>query len=264
MCVKDRRVTELLADHIPEDEAKLLSNGRYTCLVCNDRPVVDTLAMLSQHRVGKKHRFSLAKFMKRKEETEMLILKRKQETYLKSGATDSGAPLHPDRVLGQATTRGLLKTSSTYDSRSRSKYKPYSRKEVIEYDRQEKVNQQQVDSLTKPVNPKTQVNKYIRQSQRKRDFTEVVEIERRLAVTPKSSASFYTPKLDTPKPPERVNPESSARVAEAKTVDERSKYYQNLRASGWKRDLLGNWVRDDDAEFDSDEEPPEEYDAKVM
>lgn len=121
-----------------------------------------------------------------------------------------------------------------------------------------------MDSLTKPVNPKTQVNKYIRQSQRKRDFTEVVEIERRLAVTPKSSASSYTPKLDTPKPPERVNPESSARVAEAKTVDERSKYYQNLRASGWKRDLLGNWVRDDDAEFDSDEEPPEEYDAKVM
>lgn len=79
--LNDRRVTELLAEHIPEDEAKLLSNGRYTCLVCHDRPVVDTLAILSQHRVGKKHRFYLAKFMERKEETERLILKRKQETF---------------------------------------------------------------------------------------------------------------------------------------------------------------------------------------
>lgn len=43
--------------------------------------------------------------MERKEETERLILKRKQETYLLNGTTDSGDTLHPDRVLGQATAR---------------------------------------------------------------------------------------------------------------------------------------------------------------
>ncbi|XP_063612830.1 sodium channel modifier 1-like [Penaeus indicus] len=262
--LNDRRVTELLADHIPEDEAKLLSNGRYTCLVCNDRPVVDTLAVLSQHRVGKKHRFYLAKFMEKKEETERLILKRKQETYLKNGTTDnSGTKLHPDRVLGQATTRGLLKTTSTYDSRSRSKYKPYSRKVVLEFDRQEKVSTQQMDSPQQPANPKTQVNKYIRQSQKKKDFTDVVEAKRKLTATPPSNDSPHVPKLKTPRNTQSDGPESSSETPEPKEIDQRTRYYQNLRASGWKKDLLGNWVRDDDAEFDSDEEPPEEYEVKV-
>jgi hypothetical protein len=27
--------------------------------------------------------------------------------------------------------------------------------------------------------------------------------------------------------------------------------------AGWKKDLFGNWIRDEDAEFDSDEEPPD-------
>lgn len=27
--------------------------------------------------------------------------------------------------------------------------------------------------------------------------------------------------------------------------------------SGWKRDWDGKWIRDEDAEFDSDEEPPD-------
>lgn len=261
--LNDRRVTELLAEHIPEDEAKLLSNGRYTCLVCHDRPVVDTLAILSQHRVGKKHRFYLAKFMERKEETERLILKRKQETYLLNGTTDSGDTLHPDRVLGQATARGLLKTSSTYDGKSKTKYKPYSRKVVLEFDRQEKNSTEKMDNPREPANPKTQVNKYIRQSQRKRDFTDVVEAKRKLTVTPCNSDSTYAPKLETPKNIQSDKPESSSKVLEPKEIDQRTKYYQNLRASGWKKDLLGNWVRDDDAEFDSDEEPPEEYEVKV-
>ncbi|XP_047480847.1 sodium channel modifier 1-like [Penaeus chinensis] len=262
--LNDRRVTELLAEHIPEDEAKLLSNGRYTCLVCNDRPIADTLAVLSQHRVGKKHRFYLAKFMEKKEEIERLILKRKQETYLKNGTTgDSGAKLQPDRVLGQATARGLLKTSSTYDSRSRSKYKPYSRKEVLEFDRQEIVSTQQMDNPLEPANPKTQVNKYIRQSRRKRDFTDVVEAKRKLTVTPLNNDSPCVPKLKTPTNTQRDGPESSSEMPVPKEIDERTKYYQNLRASGWKKDLMGNWVRDDDAEFDSDDEPPEEYEVKV-
>lgn len=27
--------------------------------------------------------------------------------------------------------------------------------------------------------------------------------------------------------------------------------------SGWKKDWVGNWIKDENAEFDSDEEPPD-------
>lgn len=30
-----------------------------------------------------------------------------------------------------------------------------------------------------------------------------------------------------------------------------------LLRAGWKKDLDGKWIRDEDAEFDSDEEPPD-------
>lgn len=120
-----------------------------------------------------------------------------------------------------------------------------------------------MDNPVGPANPKTQVSKYIRQSQRKKDFTDVVEAKRKLTVTPHNNDSPYVPKLKTPKNTQIDGPESSLEVPRPKEIDERTKYYQNLRASGWKKDLSGNWVRDDDAEFDSDEEPPEEYEVKV-
>ncbi|NWI67125.1 SCNM1 protein, partial [Todus mexicanus] len=50
-----RRVADLLANYIPEDEALLLRSGRFACTVCAHRPVFDTLDVLTVHRAGKKH-----------------------------------------------------------------------------------------------------------------------------------------------------------------------------------------------------------------
>ncbi|NXL65971.1 SCNM1 protein, partial [Chordeiles acutipennis] len=50
-----RRVADLLANYIPEDEALLLRSGRYACTVCAHRPIFDTLDVLMVHRAGKKH-----------------------------------------------------------------------------------------------------------------------------------------------------------------------------------------------------------------
>ncbi|CAB1334350.1 unnamed protein product [Coregonus sp. 'balchen'] len=46
--LKKRRVADLLSNFIPEDEAALMKNGRYTCLVCSYRPVFDTVDMLTE------------------------------------------------------------------------------------------------------------------------------------------------------------------------------------------------------------------------
>ncbi|XP_066842067.1 sodium channel modifier 1 isoform X3 [Anser cygnoides] len=57
--LQKRRVAELLANYIPEDEALLLRSGRYACTVCAHRPVFDTLEVLAVHRAGRKHLGSL-------------------------------------------------------------------------------------------------------------------------------------------------------------------------------------------------------------
>ncbi|XP_061872359.1 sodium channel modifier 1 isoform X1 [Colius striatus] len=53
--LQKRRVADLLANYIPEDEALLLRSGRYACTVCAHRPVFDTLDMLTVHRAGRRH-----------------------------------------------------------------------------------------------------------------------------------------------------------------------------------------------------------------
>lgn len=53
--LQSQRIKELLGIQIPEGEAKLLSNGKLTCMICIQRPIFDTINVLSIHRKGKKH-----------------------------------------------------------------------------------------------------------------------------------------------------------------------------------------------------------------
>ncbi|XP_027765285.1 sodium channel modifier 1, partial [Empidonax traillii] len=57
--LQKRRVSDLLANSIPEDEALLLRSGRFACSVCPHRPVCDTLEALAVHRAGRRHLHSL-------------------------------------------------------------------------------------------------------------------------------------------------------------------------------------------------------------
>ncbi|XP_063997274.1 sodium channel modifier 1 isoform X2 [Pogoniulus pusillus] len=54
-----RRIADLLANYIPEEEALLLRSGKYACTVCAHRPVFDTLEVLTVHRAGRRHRSRL-------------------------------------------------------------------------------------------------------------------------------------------------------------------------------------------------------------
>lgn len=53
------------------------------------------------------------------------------------------------------------------------------------------------------------------------------------------------------------NAEMSTRVNDAEEKRKRAQQYMHIRGAGWKKDWDGKWIRDEDAEFDSDEEPPE-------
>eukprot|EP00057_Strongylocentrotus_purpuratus_P032178 XP_786850.1 PREDICTED: sodium channel modifier 1-like [Strongylocentrotus purpuratus] len=83
--LKKRRVAELLAKDIPDDEAMLMRSGRYACTVCHYRPVFDTVDMLSVHRAGKKHQHATDNHFAKKRELALLVQKRRIEAELKNG-----------------------------------------------------------------------------------------------------------------------------------------------------------------------------------
>uniref|UniRef100_A0A3B4T8P6 Sodium channel modifier 1 n=1 Tax=Seriola dumerili TaxID=41447 RepID=A0A3B4T8P6_SERDU len=110
--LKKRRVADLLSNFIPEDEAALMKNGRYTCLVCSYRPVFDTVDMLTVHRKGKRHLEGLKSFYGKKARLKNEITKRQHENYIqvedREQEPSSSAPLlEQTRKL---THHALLKT----------------------------------------------------------------------------------------------------------------------------------------------------------
>ncbi|XP_038052869.1 sodium channel modifier 1-like isoform X2 [Patiria miniata] len=113
--LKKRRVSDLLADDVPEDEAFLMSNGRYACTVCHHRPVLDTIAMLLVHRQGKKHQSYVKSYYAKKQHLMKEVEKRKQHLYLmnqeqnNSSLEEDVAPLLTK--TRKATHHALLKAA---------------------------------------------------------------------------------------------------------------------------------------------------------
>ncbi|XP_005101981.1 sodium channel modifier 1 isoform X2 [Aplysia californica] len=111
--LRKRRIKDLFSEDIPEDEAKLLCNGRFTCMVCPSRPIFDTVCMLGVHRKGKKHLQCQEVHEAKKKELKHLIAARKHEQYLKDGTTS---------IKMAASTGGGFSKSAPYDPRVRKKY----------------------------------------------------------------------------------------------------------------------------------------------
>ncbi|KAK3727637.1 hypothetical protein RRG08_032598 [Elysia crispata] len=186
--LRKRRIGELLGESIPEEEAKLLSNGRFTCTVCNSVPIFDNVNMLVVHRQGKKHLANLKIHESKQRELMQLKAKRDHHQFLKKGTTFLPMAL--------SSTSGILK-STPYDSRvEKAKVHPTERKQRI--------------NLPENFNGQASVQ----------------------SLQPKASEKGTA---------------NSLRLQKLK----------QLQGSGWKKDWDGKWIKDENAEFDSDEEPPD-------
>ncbi|KAM6219111.1 sodium channel modifier 1 [Rhynchocyon petersi] len=118
--LKKRRVGDLLASYIPEDEALMLRDGRFACAICPHRPVLDTLAMLTSHRAGKKHLSSLQLFYGKKQPGKEIEQNPRQQNELRRAETKVEAPLLTQtRFITQST----LHRAPHYNSCCRRKYR---------------------------------------------------------------------------------------------------------------------------------------------
>ncbi|XP_061461707.1 sodium channel modifier 1 [Rhineura floridana] len=253
--LKKRRVADLLANYIPEDEALLLRDGRYACAVCFHRPVFDTLDMLTVHRSGKKHLIGLQKFYGKKRSLEREVQKRHHQEYLQ--AEDAGAQAAPGPAPLLVQTRkiaqnALLKTVP-YNSCCRRNRETgsdmgpsTSRTDAgsIEADRKElsKLRNPAQAGEDRPFGPETTSSADLPGS-----ATTTSESLKRSAPGKERSRKGKAPHVGTP------SSELGDLTAEKRRTLE---HYLRLKSSGWVQDGSGKWVKDENVEFDSDEEEP--------
>lgn len=259
--LKRRRVSELLALHIPEDEALLLKNGRYTCIVCKHRPIFDTLDILAIHRKGKKHLENLSGFLAKQQEVKDIILKRRHDQYLRTGNSNIKLPAFVPTVCASNSFKSSpLQKEASYSS-CRKKAKITDRKLAISLEpktsSKKDVNIVDVSpSLTVQNTPRAVVQTYLKSMQRKGSFEKIVEQSRRLSKLPSKTVPDEHPKCDQMSL--SSSSDSSAPPFPSITLEQQRKAnaFLNLCRDGWKRTSEGQWVKDEQAEFDSDEETP--------
>lgn len=109
------------------------------------------------------------------------------------------------------------------------------------------------------------VKTYLRNVAKKSSFQDYVQ-ETRLKANGVVSSSQQVPPVTctistsrTKRKPSETDCKQEDDTEENSKLKEKMAYYAKLRCDGWKKNADGEWLRDEDAEFDSDEEPPQDY-----
>ncbi|XP_037309559.2 sodium channel modifier 1 [Pungitius pungitius] len=232
--LQKRRVADLLSNFIPEDEAALMRNGRYSCVVCSHRPVFDTVDTLTVHRNGKRHLEGLKAFYGKKARLKNERMKRHHENYVHTEDTTQepscSAPLLEQ--TRRLTHHALLKTAPYNSCHSKTSTKPEK----------------------EPLRAGFEFSNRTASEQRKAEGSNVSSLST-------SAAGDGGP------PSENVEGTKGAMTQEEKEEEKEEEpipaerrrelqHYLKLKSDGWLKDRSGQWVRDENVEFDSDEEEP--------
>ncbi|KAI1886027.1 hypothetical protein AGOR_G00209810 [Albula goreensis] len=247
--LKKRRVADLLSNFIPEDEAALMKNGRYTCLVCSYRPVFDTVDMLTVHRKGKRHLEGLKWFYGKKTKLQNEIDKRRHNNYIQAeeGRQESADPA-PLLTQTRSITHHALLKSTPYSS-CHKKASTKSEKGSTSFGGDCKIINlpNKESSLLNQRPPTEAVRGGNMESNSVSTYCSDTNDHQRQKPAEKKQEAVR--KKSQPKVPLDPEPVSAQRCRELE-------YYLKLKSAGWLQDKNGSWVKDENVEFDSDEDQP--------
>ncbi|KAM6112700.1 sodium channel modifier 1-like [Phoenicopterus ruber ruber] len=239
--LQKRRVADLLANYIPEDEALLLRSGRYACTVCAHRPVFDTLDVLTVHRAGKKHTSSLQRFYGKKRSLQDVAQKRQHEEEVQAeeaGAQGSPAPLLArtrriarSALLKAAPYSSCCRRTGAEGSSSRAGVTRTGPSAAPTSPEPSQKDGEAVDASPAALLPGHRGGRA--------DTLKAAPARTRRGGKGKASSSALGR-------PEALSPERRQALER----------YLQLRSAGWIQDCSGKWVKDENAEFDSDEDEP--------
>ncbi|XP_070767583.1 sodium channel modifier 1 [Enoplosus armatus] len=216
--LKKRRVADLLSNFIPEDEAALMKNGRYTCLVCSYRPVFDTVDMLTVHRNGKRHLEGLKSFYGKKAQLKNEITKRKHENYVQT----------EDRGQEPSCSAPLLAQTRKLTHHALLKTVPY--------------NSCHRNTSTKSEKGPLSIGSHPSDNSSSKSSSGCTAVD-----------EGSHPSEDIKGSEAAVTQEAEPITAQRRRELE---HYLKLKSEGWLQDRSGQWVKDENVEFDSDEEEP--------
>ncbi|NXW66483.1 SCNM1 protein, partial [Eurystomus gularis] len=254
--LQKRRVADLLANYIPEDEALLLRSGRYACTVCAHRPVFDTLDVLTVHRAGKKHTSSLQHFYGRKRSFQDVAQKQQHEEEVQAeeevGADAPSSPPDPQTRFPlssvsspQGSPAPLLARTRRIARSALLKAAPYSsccrRTRVEGSSSRAGVTQMGPSAAPTPPEPSW------------KDGEAVDASPAALLPGHRGGRAARTQRSGKGKASAAAVSRPEALSPERRQALER---YLQLRSAGWIQDRSGKWVKDENAEFDSDEDEP--------
>nr|XP_032831806.1 sodium channel modifier 1 [Petromyzon marinus] len=246
--LKKRRVADLLVANIAEDEAMLCSNGRLACTVCPHRPVFDTVDVLASHRRGKRHLQCLQKHYGRKLDLKNELLKRKHRAYVE--AESGTAQEDPAPLLSETRQKAYhaLLTSAPYNSCCHKRRVPSAEGSEIASGGCSRGAEERAEARESPSSPGP-------------------------APSPRLPAAAAG--SSAPSPPASQGAAAGAERRVTKSLKRKSKgardvpcqpadparrhemeHYLHLKSLGWVRNKDGQWEKDEDVEFDSDEEEP--------
>jgi hypothetical protein len=217
--IRKRRVEELLSNSIPCNEALLMKNGRYCCTVCPHRPIFDTIEILTLHRKGNKHMTNANRRCAMESEKVEEIKKR-----IQVGESKDAEALAP-----------LLEQVKTATSKALTSTQPYSA--IASRKRQSSTTTPSLDCVSSSKACDSHVTSNNVHS------TVPLEIKDYEFVQPWNAG--YSGKRKTSKPRNKVTA-SSVKGSKVGSL--------YIERSGWKRQKNGEWVKDSDAEFDSESE----------
>nr|CAB3265898.1 Sodium channel modifier 1 [Phallusia mammillata] len=218
--LKKRRVEELSSVDIPIDEAKKLKDGRFTCLVCGSQHIFDTISILQIHRNSTKHNKNLKYFQRRKVEMLQQIESRLADNDKhKSDLLEKRASL-----LGNNTQ--TICNRKHYKSNPK-KYQPKPKLQLMTKEKSQK-RDESIEHREKPKNDHPIPNP---QNQK-------TCLDRVAKTMPFNNAEEY-------KSRQNMTAEEKAELTR-KEIEKRSQ--------GWVRNRAGEWEKDPNVEFDSDED----------
>ncbi|KAJ8290099.1 hypothetical protein GJAV_G00008690 [Gymnothorax javanicus] len=247
--LKKRRVADLLSNFIPEDEATLMKNGRYTCLVCSYRPVFDTVDMLAVHRKGKRHLEGLKWFYGRKTKLQHEIEKRRHQNYVKA----------EEGKQEEAKTAPLLTQTRSITHHALLKSEPYSschKKISLKFEKGSTSSVLNDPTVKPPARKPSLLNQV--------PCTEMVGSANKEAISipvygcsTEDCQAQPSPQKKQESVKKKLRPTSSSDSVPISAQRRRElDHYLKLKSSGWLQDKDGSWVKDENVEFDSDEEQP--------
>ncbi|NXC48225.1 SCNM1 protein, partial [Penelope pileata] len=230
--LQKRRVADLLANYIPEDEALLLRSGRYACTVCPHRPVFDTLEVLAVHRAGRKHLGSLQRCYGSKRTQEDAVQEQRREEVTAMGTESPPAPLlaRTRRIAQSALLKAAPYSSccrrmgadGSSARAGRSRTGPSAAPTPLQEDR-DTVGATPAATLPGHRGGRAAPTR-----------------------TQRGRKGRAASSLSSPSQPQALSPGRRRELER----------YLQLRSAGWIQDCSGKWVKDENAEFDSDEEEP--------